>query len=126
MSRRKPSKKIINEILEKQNNKCANTPNNDSINLKGYDCLLWITNFGYFDESGYDIDHIVEHCFEKDDTKENLQALCPNCHSVKTKRFMKQTKPTDMPRYNSVDLHQGRAYMDIVNDKQASKKRKIK
>ena len=38
---------------------------------------------------------------------------------------MKQNKPTNEQRLNSVNLHQGRAYMDIV-DKQSSKKRKLK
>ena len=43
---------------------------------------------GCFDESGYEIDHIVEHSITNDDSLNNLQALCKMCHSVKTKRFM--------------------------------------
>jgi predicted HNH restriction endonuclease len=34
-----------------------------------------------FKKDNIDVNHIS-----------NLQALCPNCHAVKTKRFMKQKK----------------------------------
>jgi hypothetical protein len=57
-------------ILQKQNNKCANSNNN-------YTCLLWIVNNGFFDESGYQ--------FVYDTT--NPEALCPNCHTIKMKRL---------------------------------------
>lgn len=126
MSRKTISNKIKTELIKEQNNKCANAPNKHSINLEGYDCLLWKYMDGCFDESGGEVDHIIEHCFEKYDGKDNLQVLCPNCHTVKTKRFMTQNKLTNMPRFNSVELHQGRMYMDISDEKPLSKKRKIK
>jgi len=34
----------------------------------------------------YQTDHIIPHSISNDDSLENLQALCPNCHSVKTQR----------------------------------------
>lgn len=34
----------------------------------------------------FQIDHIIPHSISNDDSEENLQALCPNCHSVKTQR----------------------------------------
>ena len=39
-----------------------------------------------FDESGYDIDHIVELRSGGSNEVDNLQALCPACHRVKTSR----------------------------------------
>ena len=80
--------KIIKEMIAfSQNNKCANSPFNDSDMFNGYKCLLWKHNKGKFDDAGYQIDHIVEYCISKNNQKSNLQALCPNCHSVKTKKF---------------------------------------
>jgi hypothetical protein len=76
-------------VAARQFYKCAN---NNSIQLKGledYSCPLWnkIDNQGLFDTSGYDIDHITEHCLTGDDSEKNLQALCISCHRVKTKLF---------------------------------------
>jgi len=34
----------------------------------------------------YQVDHIIPHSISNDDTEDNLQALCPNCHSLKTQR----------------------------------------
>ncbi len=57
--------------------------------MKKYKCPLWNNdNDGSFDESGYEVDHIVEHCITSDDSYDNLQALCKMCHSVKTKKFL--------------------------------------
>ena len=32
----------------------------------------------------YQVDHIIPHCISKDDSHNNLQALCPTCHSKKS------------------------------------------
>lgn len=34
----------------------------------------------------FQVDHIIPHSISSDDTENNLQALCPNCHSLKTQR----------------------------------------
>lgn len=34
----------------------------------------------------YQIDHIIPHSISQNDNENNLQALCANCHSVKTQR----------------------------------------
>lgn len=34
----------------------------------------------------FQIDHIIPWSLSHDDSEENLQALCPNCHSIKTQR----------------------------------------
>ena len=81
----------------------------------------------------YQTDHIIPHSISNDDSFENLQALCPNCHSVKTKRYMMQNKPANMPRLNSLELDRGAAYMDLESEHSrdgfqenpTSKKRKI-
>jgi hypothetical protein len=35
-------------------------------------------------QATYQIDHIIPHCLSHNDDYENLQALCSNCHSLKT------------------------------------------
>jgi len=110
------SNKIREVVVLNQGNKCANKPLNPAINMRGYICLLWQINDGYFDESGYQIDHIVEYCDDMNNNIDNLQALCPNCHSVKTRRYMTQKKPVNKPRLNSMELHQGAAWMDVESE----------
>ena len=34
----------------------------------------------------FQIDHIIPWSISRDDSEENLQALCPNCHSLKTQK----------------------------------------
>lgn len=34
----------------------------------------------------YQVDHIIPHSISNDDSEDNLQALCANCHSLKTQR----------------------------------------
>jgi len=34
----------------------------------------------------YQVDHILPHAISKDDSRENLQALCPSCHTEKTQQ----------------------------------------
>ena len=81
-------------VAGKQKYKCAN---NQTVVIKGienYNCPLWDRNEdkGSFDESGYEIDHKDEHCLTQNDAEDNLQALCKNCHTVKTKRFLRSDK----------------------------------
>ena len=78
-----------------------------NINLHDYKCLVWFCYDGTFDESGYDFDHIDEHCINGDNTISNIQALCPNCHRVKTKRFMKQKQD-----FTTSQLAIGQQHMD--------------
>ena len=119
------SVKIKEELLKKQSNKCANNPDIPAIGLVGYNCPLWICYDGDFDQAGVQYDHIVEHSDGGANNINNLQALCPSCHAVKTKRYVSQKKPKYLAKLNSVDLHKGRAYMDIEDDnKISSKKRK--
>lgn len=75
------NKYIKQSIATRQNNKCIGAPN--------YICPLITKNGGYFDESGYEIDHIIEYCLTQNNDITNLQALCPSCHNYKTKYFMK-------------------------------------
>lgn len=105
------------QVLIRQDYKCANAPHNPALNLDDYKCLLWICYDGSFDESGYDFDHIKEHCLSTDNSFENIQALCPNCHRVKTKKFMKQKQ-----HFTTIQLANGQQFMDI--DINQPKKRK--
>ena len=69
---------VKRNIAGKQRFKCCGIP--------GYTCPLKARGGdGSFDEAGYEIDHIIEHCITADDSRDNLQALCPACHNVKTK-----------------------------------------
>ena len=50
----------------------------------GYICPQWKYYDGSFDKSMYHIDHIKELRHGGTNHHSNLQALCPQCHSVKT------------------------------------------
>jgi 5-methylcytosine-specific restriction endonuclease McrA len=60
-----------------------------SANVEGYNCPL---DNKPFDESGYEIDHIVELCNGGSNEDSNLQALCIMCHRVKTSRIQMASK----------------------------------
>jgi heterodisulfide reductase subunit B len=100
MESRYISNKVKREVLENQNYKCAR--------IKDYNCLLWVCYNGEFDEAGYQFDHYEEFCITGDNSSRNIQALCPNCHAVKTKRFMNNKK-----LFTSRELDNGSGLMDI-------------
>lgn len=75
------------KILDDQNNKCNNKPGSKSKGLENYDCPLWKKSDGTFPETGFEIDHILEFSISKDSSRENLQALCLDCHKTKTNNF---------------------------------------
>lgn len=95
MNNKKKSRSVTSstkmQVACRQYGKCANRPGS---NLKGigmYLCPLWKDlgeNKGCFDGACYHIDHIIEHSVSRNDSMENLQALCPTCHDVKTKSYM--------------------------------------
>ena len=88
---RKLTDSIKKTIASRQNYKCANKLGSNLRGLEGFKCSCWKEDQGgSFDESGYEIDHIIEFCISHDDDKKNLQALCTTCHRVKTKRFMEE------------------------------------
>ena len=116
--RKSISSKIKEMIIEIQGNKCANSMFKPAINLGDYKCPFWIYYDGLFDEAGYAIDHINEVSRTHNNDMENLQALCHNCHAVKTRKF-KNNKTV----FTSTQLHQGAGFMDI--DEPSKKKRKI-
>ncbi len=101
-------KSVINQILSNQNNKCANNPDKPALNLSDYNCCLWILYDGDFDSAGYEIDHIDEHCISTNNHILNIQLLCPNCHSVKTKKFMHNKRD-----FTTTEMASGRQHMDI-------------
>jgi 5-methylcytosine-specific restriction endonuclease McrA len=61
-----------------------------------------------FDESGMQIDHIIEVKHGGTNEITNLQALCPCCHAVKTRRCAKQSWT-----FTSPEIDSGRAHMVI-------------
>ena len=107
-------------IINRQYNRCANNPFSPALNLSDYRCPFWIYNNGLFDESGYAIDHIDEVSITSNNELENLQALCHNCHAVKTRKF-KNYKTI----FTSSQLHTGAGFMDVDNYEPAKKKRKM-
>ena len=56
--------------------------------IVAYECPISVSRERRFDESGYDIDHIIELSNGGSDTIENCQALCLSCHRVKTSRYL--------------------------------------
>lgn len=88
---RKITYAMENRIAGNQFFKCANSPGAKLIGLKNYKCPLWQKEGhtrGSFDASGFDIDHVVEFHICRDDSEDDLQALCPYCHRFKTETFM--------------------------------------
>jgi hypothetical protein len=105
---KKLSKATKNMIAGKQRYRCANKPGIQLKGLADYECPLWknknIDLRGCFNEAGYVIDHIYGYSTPKHGDENNLQALCPMCHSVKTKRFlMNQNADRNDPEYNDDD-----------------------
>jgi 5-methylcytosine-specific restriction endonuclease McrA len=105
---------VRNELIRRK--QCANSPFNQAIGCKGYQCPMWKSNNGIFDESGFQIDHIVEVTHGGTNELENLQVLCPCCHSVKTKRCAKQNW-----NYTSDEIDFGVAKME--SDRPSKRKR---
>ena len=91
-----------------QRSQCANVPGNHAPGCKDYICPMWKSNKGFFDESGLQIDHIVELKHDGTNDLSNLQALCPCCHAVKTKRCARHGW-----EFTSIEIDYGRAHMDI-------------
>ena len=102
------SQKTKKEVLLKQNNKCANNPLYPAINLSDYACLLWKYEFGFFDMAGYQFDHIDEYSKYGNNEINNIQALCPSCHCVKTRKFLNNKK-----FFTSSELDSGCGVMDL-------------
>lgn len=92
-SSRSISESVKKRVAGRQYYKCANSSINSKKlrGLENFNCPLWKINGinkGNFNESGYEIDHINEFSITRDNSENNLQALCLMCHSVKTKRFV--------------------------------------
>lgn len=129
----KPPCRTVRESLKKviagrQYYKCANHPSANIPGLEGYLCTRWKlpetdVNRGSFNESGYEIDHKIEHCISKDDSPNNLQALCLDCHAVKTKHFMmnkKQAKKNHSSHKSLDDDQEGKADDNIFDEEEKS------
>ena len=99
-------------------NQCANRPQVFAPGCKDYKCPMWLTNDGFFDESGYEIDHIVEFTHGGTNDVDNLQLLCPSCHSVKTKRCARQKW-----KFTSDEIDIGRSFMEMSEEIPKKRKR---
>jgi len=97
---------VKKELLTR--NTCENSPYKNAVGCKGYLCPLWKSNNGEFDESGYQIDHIIEIKHGGTNELSNLQLLCPCCHAVKTKRCAKQKWD-----FTSQEIDSGSSHMEI-------------
>lgn len=104
-NRKTISKKVIKTLDEIVY--CNNVPGKFAPGCKDYICPMWKSNNGMFDESGKQIDHIVEVTHGGTNDISNLQVLCPCCHSVKTKRCAKQKWD-----FTSEDIDIGVAHME--------------
>jgi 5-methylcytosine-specific restriction endonuclease McrA len=121
MSKFRKSLTIVekDKLLQHQEYKCANNPTNPSINLSKYKCPMWILYNGKFDDSGYEFDHIEEFSITKNNNIDNFQALCPSCHSYKTKIWNKKGR-----KYTSKDIERGCEPMEDIVKEKIVKKRK--
>ena len=111
------SRKSIPSSVKSQLNfkQCANNPLSPAPGCKGYICPMWKCNEGLFDESGSEIDHIVEVTHGGTNELSNLQVLCPSCHSVKTKRCAKQNW-----KFTSDEIDFGCAKMELCSKRKRS------
>jgi len=123
-------KRYINSQTRRtlQVDRCANSPEKPAIGCIGYMCPMWRCNDGLIDESGHNIDHIIEVAIGGTNDSSNLQVLCVSCHSVKTKRAARLKW-----LYNSIEIDNGAGFMDhepcesheqIERSEQSRKKRK--
>ncbi len=94
---RNVSDSLKKSIAGRQNYRCVNNNDVTIRGIDGYICPFWKNHGdGVFDESGYEIDHIVELCISGNNDEFNLQALCLCCHSVKTSRFNRIYNKTNL------------------------------
>lgn len=83
--------KVKRQILDRQNDRCANEPGSNLFRILGFPCLLWEGGRdGVFIGSCYEFDHVVEFSLTRDNSIGNLQCLCSSCHSLKTKDFQSE------------------------------------
>ena len=107
-------KSIPSKILKHLNNiiYCDNIPGKFAPGCKDYQCPMWKFNGGFFDESGKQIDHVIEVKHGGTNDISNLQVLCPCCHAVKTKRCAKQKWD-----FTSEEIDSGVSHMETEKKK---------
>lgn len=117
---RKISESAKKAVAGRQFYKCANEPGSNLDKLQHYSCPLWeksnVKTRGSFDESGYDIDHIKEFSVTGDNGIDNLQALCKNCHAVKTKVFLRSLTKAKKDSFDNDDMDIDDESIDDISD----------
>ncbi len=120
-----------NYLLGRQwGGRCNNRPDSQDISfgylengvLLKYYCPMWRLNDGLFDQGGYEADHVIELAAGGTNDITNFQLICPSCHAVKTKNFMRQPVVNGRREFTAEERMSGRAYMDeLENDKNTHK-----
>lgn len=82
------SNTIKKNIMKKQKETCANSPKAILRFIGDFKCPRWEESNGSFILTNYKLNHIVELSTGGTNDESNLQYLCLDCHSVKTKNFI--------------------------------------
>ncbi len=64
-------------VAARQNFRCATVDRTS--------CPRWLLDNGVFGHDAFEIDHVTPHSAGGSDDVDNLRALCPACHAIRTR-----------------------------------------
>lgn len=116
-TRRYVSESTKKLVAGRQEYQCNNKPYLSARGCETHECLLWKKkiNPGNFDAASYEVDHIIGLNEGGTNDISNLQALCPNCHSFKTKNNINNKHQTEIVEEMDVESEDDIINIEITN-----------